>query len=73
MVEKLHRSDVWEQLGGSDDGFLYRRAFVIAVGRKYFELVDRSPEMSAGKGWGACDAELLLYVGMSLLDPRFSA
>jgi hypothetical protein len=43
----LDREDVYELLQGSDDGFLYRRAFVIGMGRRYFDALLTDPESAA--------------------------
>lgn len=48
----IDREDVHEALDGSDDGFLYARGFVVAAGRKHYELVKEDPET-----WGVMDAE----------------
>ena len=39
----IDRSDIHEYTGGSDDGFLYARGFIVAAGREYFEAVSAAP------------------------------
>lgn len=40
---QLDRLDTHEFTDGSDDGFLYCRCFIVALGREYFEAVDKNP------------------------------
>ncbi|NYF54811.1 hypothetical protein HDA35_000642 [Micromonospora purpureochromogenes] len=50
MVErKLHdidREDVHEVTDGSDDGFLYCRGWIVALGRAFYEAVRADPAMA---------------------------
>jgi hypothetical protein len=48
---ELDRADVHTVTGGSADGFLYSRGFVVAMGREFCEAVTGDPEM------GVPDAE----------------
>ena len=48
---ELDRADVHAVTGGSADGFLYSRGFVVAMGREFCEAVTGDPEM------GVPDAE----------------
>jgi hypothetical protein len=41
-TQKLHR-----RIGGSDDGFLYARGFVVACGRDYYDAVNANPARAA--------------------------
>lgn len=43
---ELDRADVHAVTGGSADGFLYSRGFVVAMGREFCEAVTGDPEMS---------------------------
>lgn len=45
----LDCEDVHGHIGGSDDGFLHARGFVVAAGRSYFESVLADPKQSAGQ------------------------
>lgn len=46
----LDRSDVHAVTGGSDDGFLYARGFVIALGGDVYTAVARDPGMAVPDG-----------------------
>ena len=39
----IDRADVQEHTDGSDDGFLYCRGFIVAMGRAYYEAVSADP------------------------------
>ena len=43
---EIDRADVHEQTDGSDDGFLYARGFVVAMGRGYYDAVNENPAMA---------------------------
>ncbi|MET8089612.1 hypothetical protein [Micromonospora sp. NPDC005220] len=46
VERKLHdidREDIHEVTDGSDDGFLYARGFIVALGRAYYEAVRTRP------------------------------
>lgn len=43
----LDRADIHRVIGGSDDGFLYGRGFVVAMGKDYYEAVVATPEAAA--------------------------
>jgi hypothetical protein len=48
MLEKklydIDRQDIQEHTDGSDDGFLYARGFIVAMGKGYYEAVHARPE-----------------------------
>ncbi|MEV0677663.1 DUF4240 domain-containing protein [Actinosynnema sp. NPDC050436] len=49
VERKLHdidRQDVHEVTDGSDDGFLYARGFIVALGREFYEAVSRDPRVA---------------------------
>lgn len=43
---EVDRADVQEVTDGSDDGFLYARGFIVAMGREFYEAVVRDPRMA---------------------------
>lgn len=43
---EIDRADIHEYTGGSDDGFLYARGFVMAAGKAYYEAVDADPTIA---------------------------
>jgi hypothetical protein len=42
----IDREDVQAVTDGSDDGFLYARGFIVALGRDFYQAVARDPEMA---------------------------
>ena len=40
----LDRADIQKHTDGSDDGFLYARGFIVAMGRAYYDAVVAHPE-----------------------------
>ncbi|MDR7275335.1 DUF4240 domain-containing protein [Catenuloplanes atrovinosus] len=63
----IDRADVHEVTDGSDDGFLYARGFIVALGRDYYEAVRADPASAA------CDGsfERMCYFFASRLEDRF--
>lgn len=46
LEEKLHhldRKEIHDVTGGSGDGFLYTRCFIIGMGEQYYNMVDKDP------------------------------
>jgi hypothetical protein len=39
----LDRAEIQEHTDGSDDGFLYARGFIVAVGKGYYDAVNAKP------------------------------
>ncbi|WP_242910427.1 DUF4240 domain-containing protein [Actinomadura terrae] len=46
LLFDIDRADVHAVTDGSDDGFLYARGFVVALGREYYTAVVRDPRMA---------------------------
>src|SRR5690349_2281203 len=42
----IDRADIQERTDGSDDGFLYCRGFIVAMGREYYEAVRANPAVA---------------------------
>ncbi|MCO5973411.1 DUF4240 domain-containing protein [Actinoallomurus soli] len=42
----IDRADIQAVTDGSDDGFLYARGFIVALGRAYYAAVVRNPDMA---------------------------
>jgi hypothetical protein len=42
----LDRAEVHHYIGGSNDGFLYQRGFIVAAGRAYYEAVHANPALA---------------------------
>ncbi|MFG1776580.1 DUF4240 domain-containing protein [Micromonospora sp. NPDC049048] len=70
VERKLHdidRADVHEVTDGSDDGFLYCRGFVVALGREFYEAVSANPAVAVPDG----ECEAMCYFFARLHDKRF--
>ncbi|MCX4387126.1 DUF4240 domain-containing protein [Micromonospora peucetia] len=70
VERKLHdidRADVHEVTDGSDDGFLYCRGHVVALGREFYEAVTADPTVAVpdGECGGVC------YLFAHLHNERF--
>ena len=64
---ELDRADVHAVTGGSNDGFLYSRGFVVAMGREFCDAVTGDPEM--GVRYAEC--EEMCYFFAHLCDDQF--
>jgi hypothetical protein len=64
---ELDREEIHEYTDGSDDGFLYCRGFIVAMGRDYCEAVSNNPSL------GVLDAELeeMCYLPVHIHEERF--
>lgn len=40
---QIDRAEIHEYTDGSDDGFLYCRCFIVAMGKQYYDMVDKNP------------------------------
>jgi hypothetical protein len=70
MEEKLFhidREEIHERTGGTDDGFLYRRSFIVGMGEQYYDMVDENPSV-ASMNVPAGDLGL---VGYSVYEDKF--
>ncbi|MEV2240421.1 DUF4240 domain-containing protein [Micromonospora sp. NPDC049891] len=63
----IDRADIQEITDGSDDGFLYARGFIVAMGREFYEAVQADPAMAV------LDAECegLCYLFAHLHEEQF--
>jgi Protein of unknown function (DUF4240) len=64
---ELDRADVHAVTGGSDDGFLYSRGFVVAMGREFCDAVTGDPEMAVPYA----ECEEMCYFFADLYRERF--
>lgn len=62
----LDRADVHEVTDGSDDGFLYARGFIVAMGKDFYDAVLADPSVAADSGF-----ERLCYAFAHLHEKRF--
>ncbi len=63
----IDRQDVHEVTDGSDDGFLYARGFIVALGREFYEAVARDPRVAVPDA----ECEALCYFFAHLHADRF--
>ncbi|VTR97334.1 DUF4240 domain-containing protein [Tuwongella immobilis] len=63
----IDRADIHAHTDGSDDGFLYCRGFIVAIGRAYYEAVLADPAKAI------CDAECeaMCYLSWHLHEEKF--
>jgi hypothetical protein len=70
VERKLHdidRADVHEVTDGSDDGFLYARGHVVALGREFYEAVSANPVVAVPDA----ECETMCYFFAHLHNERF--
>ncbi|MEU7612377.1 DUF4240 domain-containing protein [Micromonospora sp. NPDC049204] len=65
----IDREDIHEVTDGSDDGFLYARGFIVALGQAYYEAVRANPAMALLDA----DCEGMCYLFAHLHDDRFGS
>ncbi|NUP63519.1 MAG: DUF4240 domain-containing protein [Nonomuraea sp.] len=65
----IDRADVQAVTDGSDDGFLYARGFIVALGREFYDAVVRDPEMAVLDG----ECEAMCYFFAHLHAARFGS
>jgi hypothetical protein len=63
----IDRADIHERTDGSDDGFLYCRGFIVALGRRYYEAVRDNPDLAVVDA----ECEQMCYVSWHLYHERF--
>ena len=63
----IDRADVQECTGGSDDGFLYARGFIVAAGRQYYESINEDPSLATMD----LRAEVMCYLSWHLYEKKF--
>lgn len=63
----IDRADIQAVTDGSDDGFLYARGFIVALGRDFYEAVRREPRMALLEA----ECERMCYFFAHLYAKRF--
>jgi Protein of unknown function (DUF4240) len=63
----IDRADIHERTDGSDDGFLYCRGFIVAMGRGYYEAVRANPAVAVTDA----ECEAMCYLPWHLYHERF--
>ena len=65
---QIDREEVLSPMGEvSGDSFLYARAFIVGMGRDYYELIDRQPEKASSE----TEAGLLAFAGYKVHEEKF--
>ena len=64
---EIDRADVQEVTDGSDDGFLYARGFILALGQEFYEAVARDPRVAVEDA----ECEAFCYFFARLHEVRF--
>ncbi|HEY2367654.1 MAG TPA: DUF4240 domain-containing protein [Polyangiaceae bacterium] len=64
---RIDRQEIQEVTDGSDDGFLYARGFIVAMGKTFYDAVDAKPKRAV------CDAECeeMCYLPWHLYREKF--
>ncbi|MFD6450234.1 DUF4240 domain-containing protein [Nocardia sp. NPDC060220] len=65
----IDRADLQAITDGSDDGFLYARGFIVAMGRDYYDAVSSDPEAATTDA----ECEQMCYFFAHLHNERFGA
>ncbi|WP_433659123.1 DUF4240 domain-containing protein [Nocardia sp. CA-128927] len=65
----LDRADIHQVTDGSDDGFLYCRGFIVAMGRDFYDAVTTDPEVALSDA----ECESMCYFFAHLHNGRFGA
>lgn len=63
----IDRQEIHEYTDGSDDGFLYCRGFIVALGQTYDEAINATPT-HAMFDW---ECEAMTYVSFHLFEKKF--
>jgi hypothetical protein len=66
-LDEIDRADIHERTDGSDDGFLYCRGFIVALGRRYYEAVRDNPDLAVTDA----ECEQMCYVSWHIYQDRF--
>ena len=64
---EIDRADVQEHTDGSDDGFLYARAFIVAAGQGYYDAVAKDPSRAMME----LECEDLCYLPVRVYSEKF--
>jgi hypothetical protein len=63
----IDRAEIQEYTDGSDDGFLYARGFIVAVGKDYYEAVNANPAIAMMD----MECEEMCYLPWHMYTERF--
>ena len=65
----LDRAEIQEYTYGSEDGFLYARGFIVAVGKEYYNAVLTKPAIALAD----FECEEMCYLSRHLYEENFGA
>ncbi len=65
----IDRADIHRVTSGTDDGFLYLRGFIVAMGKDFYNAVNLSPKVA--EPYPDADCEDMCYLFAQLHDDRF--
>jgi hypothetical protein len=65
----IDRAEIQEATDGSDDGFLYARGFIVAIGQAYYDAVNADPT----KALLDIECEEMCYLSFHLYEKRYGA
>ena len=63
----LDRAEIQEHTDGSDDGFLYARGFIVAVGKEYYDAVLTKPSTALMD----LECEEMCYLSSEIYEEKF--
>ena len=66
---EIDRAALHAVTGGSQDGFLYTRGFIVAMGREFYDSVAGNPEMAVPNA----ECEEMCYFFANMHDDRFGS
>jgi hypothetical protein len=64
---EIDRAEIQEQTDGSDDGFLYARGFIVAMGEEYYTAVNKDSK----KALMDFECEDICYLSYHLYENKF--
>ena len=64
---EIDRTEVQRHTDGSDDGFLYARGFIVAMGKAYFDAVHSKPSVARMD----LESEAMCYLSWHLYEEKF--
>lgn len=70
LEEKIYdidRAEIQEYTDGSDDGFLYCRCFIVAMGQSYYDMINHCPE----KATMDLEAESFGFIAYKVYEKNF--
>lgn len=64
---QIDREELHEYTDGSDDGFLYCRGFIVALGKAYYDAINARPALAMMD----CECESITYLSLHLYEKKF--